>query len=259
MMIKAFNAMRTSTHAKLLATTALGASLMLTSVAAQAELSANASITNNYLWRGLTQSVNLPATQGGIDYSADNGFYVGTWISNVEYDAGDAFSYEHDVYFGYSGEAGGIGYDGGYLYFNYDANAEFDFSEVYGSLSFGAFTVGAQILADTEAAEGVGQDFGFGQATYIYGDYAIELANEAELSFHVGRHAGDFVEAFNGTTDDYLDYGVTLAKDGFAFTISGTTLGSDDNNDGEEDYASMSARDNDNIKFVLSYSGDFAL
>ncbi|MDC1220075.1 TorF family putative porin, partial [Gammaproteobacteria bacterium] len=173
--------------------------------------------------------------------------------------AGDAFSYEHDVYFGYSGEAGGIGYDVGYLYFNYDANAEFDFSEVYGSLSFGAFTVGAQILADTEAAEGVGQDFGFGQATYIYGDYAIELANEAELSFHVGRHAGDFVEAFNGTTDDYLDYGVTLAKDGFAFTISGTTLGSDDNNDGEEDYASMSARDNDNIKFVLSYSVDFAL
>ena len=62
-----------------------------------------------------------------------------------------------------------------------------------------------------------------------------------------------------GTTDDYLDYGVTLAKDGFAFTISGTTLGSDDNNDGEEDYASMSARDNDNIKFVLSYSVDFAL
>jgi len=105
MMTKAFNAMRTSTHAKLLATTALGASLMLSSVAAQAELSANASITNNYLWRGLTQSVNLPATQGGIDYSADNGFYVGTWISNVEYDAGDAFSYEHDVYFGYSGEA----------------------------------------------------------------------------------------------------------------------------------------------------------
>ena len=118
MMTKAFNAMRTSTQAKLVATTALGASLMLTSVAAQAELSANASITNNYLWRGLTQSVNLPATQGGIDYAADNGFYVGTWISNVEYDAGDAFSYEHDVYFGYSGEAGGIGYDVGYLYFN---------------------------------------------------------------------------------------------------------------------------------------------
>ena len=60
MMIKAFNAMRTSTHAKLLATTALGASLMLSSVAAQAELSANASITNNYLWRGLTQVMTAP-------------------------------------------------------------------------------------------------------------------------------------------------------------------------------------------------------
>lgn len=259
MMTKALNAMTTSTRAKLVATTALGASLMLTSVAAQAELSANASITNNYLWRGLTQSLNKPATQGGIDYAAENGFYVGTWISNVEYEADDAYSYEHDMYFGFSGESGGIGYDVGYLYFNYDENAEFDFSEIYGSLSMGAFTLGINVLADTEAAEGAGQDFGFGQATYLYADYAIELANEAELSFHAGRHAGDFVEAFNGVTDDYFDYGVTLAKDGFAFSIIGTTLGSDDNNDGEEDFASMPARDNDNIKFMLSYSVDFAL
>ena len=60
-------------------------------------------------------------------------------------------------------------------------------------------------------------------------------------------------------TDDYIDYGVTLAKDGFAFSVIGTSLGSDDNNDGEEDFASMSARDNDEIKFMLSYSLDFEL
>lgn len=253
------SAPKNSLRSSLLAASVLAGGLLLASTSAQAEWSANASITNNYLWRGLTQSVNLPATQGGIDYAAENGFYAGTWISNVEYDAGDAFSYEHDMYFGLSGEASGIGYDIGYLYFNYDDNAEFDFSEVYGSLSFGAFSVGANILANTEAEEGLGQDFGFGQATYLYGDYSLELANEAELSFHVGRHAGDFVEAFNGVTDDYFDYGVTLAKDGFAFSVIGTTLGTDDNNDGEEDYASMSARDNDEIKFVLSYSLDFAL
>ena len=259
-MSKLTNALKSSTRAKLAATAALGGSLLLASVSSHAgELSANASVTNNYLWRGLTQSLNKPATQGGIDYAADNGFYVGTWISNVEYEADDAYSYEHDMYFGFSGEANGVGYDVGYLYFNYDDNAEFDFSEIYGSLSFGAFSIGANILADTEAAEGEGQDFGFGQATYLYADYAIELANEAELSFHAGRHSGDFVDAFNGVTDSYFDYGVTLAKDGFAFSIIGTTLGSDDNNDGEEDFASMSARDNDEIKFMLSYSGDFEL
>lgn len=163
------------------------------------------------------------------------------------------------MYFGFSGETSGVGYDVGYLYFNYDDNAQFDFSEIYGSLSFGSFSVGANILVDTEAEEGMGQDFGFGEASYLYADYAITLENEAELSFHVGRHGGDFVDAFNGVTDDYIDYGVTLAKDGFAFSVIGTSLGSDDNNDGEEDFASMSARDNDEIKFMLSYSLDFEL
>ena len=43
------------------------------------------------------------------------------------------------MYGGFAGEAGGISYDIGYLYYNYDAEAEFDFGEVYGSIGFGAF------------------------------------------------------------------------------------------------------------------------
>ncbi|GIR71369.1 MAG: hypothetical protein CM15mP74_26200 [Halieaceae bacterium] len=38
------------------------------------EWSANASMTSNYIWRGLTQTENEAAVQGGIDYAADNGF-----------------------------------------------------------------------------------------------------------------------------------------------------------------------------------------
>jgi hypothetical protein len=41
--------------------------------------------------------------------------------------------------------------------------------------------------------------------------------------------------------------------------ITTTTLGDDDNGDGVEDYASMSARDNDEMKFVVGYSMDFEL
>ncbi|MEM6544911.1 MAG: TorF family putative porin, partial [Pseudomonadota bacterium] len=62
------------------------------------DLTANASVTNNYIWRGLTQTENESAVQGGIDYAADSGFYVGTWVSNVNYGAGDVYSYEHDIY-----------------------------------------------------------------------------------------------------------------------------------------------------------------
>ena len=38
-----------------------------------------------------------------------------------------------------------------------------------------------------------------------------------------------------------------------------TSLGDDDDNDGIEDYASMSARDNDEVKFVVGWSTDFEL
>ena len=85
--------------------------LLLSSGATYAQWSANVGVTNNYLWRGLTQSINEPAVQGGIDYASDSGFYVGTWASNVSYDSDDAYSYEHDVYFGWGGESGGITYD----------------------------------------------------------------------------------------------------------------------------------------------------
>ena len=116
------------------------AGLLLSAGTVQAdEWTANFAASNNYIWRGLTQSINEAAISGGIDYAADSGFYIGTWASNVSYAADDVYSYEHDMYGGFAGEAGGISYDIGYLYYNYDAEAEFDFGEVYGSIGFGAF------------------------------------------------------------------------------------------------------------------------
>jgi uncharacterized protein (TIGR02001 family) len=244
---------------KVFSASALCAAMLLASAPSQAELTANASVTNNYLWRGLTQSINEGAIQGGIDYASESGFYAGTWTSNVSYDAGDAYSYEHDMYFGFAGEASGVSYDAGYLYYNYDENAGFDFSEVYGSLGFGNFSASLYLLASAEPDEGPGQDFGFAEATYTALNYTIPLASGAEVGLHAGYHEGDFADAFNGVTDGYMDYNISLAKDGFTFMISDTTLGDDDDGDGIEDYASMSARDNDEIKFVVSYGVDFNL
>lgn len=249
----------TTTFKKPLLVAAVSMAAMAVSAPSMAEVTANVSLTNNYIWRGLTQTINESATQGGIDYANDSGFYAGTWVSNVSYDSDDAYSYEHDMYFGFAGEAGGLSYDIGYLYYNYDSNAQYDFSEVYGSLGMGNFSATLFLLADTEAAESPTDDFGFGKTTYLSLDYAIPLESGTEIGLHLGRHAGDFAESFNGTADDYFDWNVSVAKGGFAFMVTGTTLGYDDDNDGMEDYASMAARDNDNVKFVVSYSVDFEL
>jgi|TARA_B100001093_G_scaffold385156_1_gene371002 uncharacterized protein (TIGR02001 family) len=223
------------------------------------EWSANFGASNNYIWRGLTQSINEGAISGGIDYASDSGFYLGTWASNVSYDADDAYSYEHDMYFGFSGEASGFSYDIGYLYYNYDENAGYDFGEIYGSIAVGNLSLGLSLLTNAEPDEGPGEDFGFAKASYTSLDYVIPLASGAEIGLHAGFHEGDFMYSFNGATDDYWDFNVSIAKDGFSAMITTTTLGDDDNGDGVEDYASMPARDNDEMKFVVGYSMDFEL
>lgn len=222
----------------------------LTVPAQAGDWTANASVTNNYIWRGLTQTENEAAVQGGIDYAADNGFYVGTWTSNVNYGAGDVYSYEHDIYAGYAFEAGGLSWDFGYLYYNYDKEAEFDFGEVYGVVGFGAFSFGAWVLTNTEADEGPGQDFGAGETYYLAADYGFEVGDGVEVGLHIGYHDGDFAEAFNGTDDGYFDYNVSIGKGGFGFMISDTNAGGG---------AAEGGFDNDQVKFVVSYSVDIDL
>ena len=151
--------MKTSIQKTLLAV-AVSSAALLTSAPSFAELSANVSVTNNYIWRGLTQTTNEPAVQGGIDYADESGFYAGTWVSNVQYASDDVYSYEHDLYFGFSGESGDFTYDVGYLYYNYDEEAEFDFGEIYGTVGYGGFSATLYLLANTEADEGEGdKDF----------------------------------------------------------------------------------------------------
>lgn len=221
------------------------AGLMLTTPLQAGELSANAAVTNNYIWRGLTQTENESAVQGGIDYADDSGFYVGTWVSNVNYGPSDVYSYEHDLYAGYAFDAGGISWDIGYLYYNYDKEAEFDFGEIYARAGIGGFTLSAYVLTNTEADEAPGQDFKAGGTYYLSTDYAFEVGDGIEIGLHVGYHDGDFAEAFNGTDDGYFDYNVSLSKGGFGFMISDTNAGGP---------AAGGGFDNDQVKFVVSYS-----
>jgi len=99
------------------------------------EISANMAITSNYVWRGMTQTANSPAVQGGIDLGY-KGFYLGTWGSNVEF--GDtANNLEADFYAGYAGEIAGVGYDLGYIYYAYPNESDaFNFDEAYVGLSY---------------------------------------------------------------------------------------------------------------------------
>ena len=48
-------------------------------------VTANVTVTSNYIYRGLTQTNNKPAIQGGFDYAHESGFYVGNWNSSISW------------------------------------------------------------------------------------------------------------------------------------------------------------------------------
>jgi uncharacterized protein (TIGR02001 family) len=226
------------------------------------DLSANVNVTNNYIWRGLTQTENNPAVQGGIDWTSDSGFYAGTWVSNVSYAPAGVFNYENDLYAGFAGGSEKFSWDVGYLYYNYDSDAEFDFGEIYGSVSFAGLSLSANVLANTEADETrPGDDFGFGKAVYLAADYGFEILDGLILGLHLGWHDGDFVDAFNGVDGDYFDYNVSLSRGGFAFMVTSSNANGcfDDGENPEFCSADIASLDNDAPKFVVSYTVDFDL
>lgn len=103
----------------------------------------NVAIVSDYVFRGVTQTSEDPAVQGGLDWDSGAGFYVGTWASSLEF--GDDASMEWDIYGGYRGTVENFSYDLGFLYYAYPGSSApgYDFWEVYGKAgyNFGAAAV----------------------------------------------------------------------------------------------------------------------
>lgn len=205
----------------------LAVALALPAAGALADLTANGSATSNYVWRGLTQTDNGPAIQGGIDWSADFGLYVGTWTSNSSFG-----SYELDLYAGWSQEFGPVSIDVGALYYAYP---QFDDSgpadpiswpEAYGSVSFKAGPVDmSAMLAYTNGIFGTKSDA-------LYGEFGASWGITKDLSLSGTVGAYDFENDKMTDVDfagyeDYIWGGVSLGYKDFAFTVSKTNLDQD--------------------------------
>ena len=127
--------------------TCLAAALVVPTFAyAETELSANVALTTDYVWRGVSQTLEDPAIQGGFDFEHDSGFAVGVWGSNVDFwETGDpnddGANMEFDIYGSYSGEFGdGFSYSVGVIYYMYpgtDSGVDIDWLELNGSLGWG--------------------------------------------------------------------------------------------------------------------------
>ena len=184
--------------------------------AAHAQVSGNLGLTSDYRFRGISQSQNAPAVQGGVDYAHSSGLYIGNWNSSVSsqvYTNGSGV--ESDVYAGYKKEVyKGISIDvGSYNYFYprstvAGTGSNFDTYEAFAG-------VGYKDLVAAKYSQTLGNGY-FGTARaqgtkYFQVDAKVPTGVVKDLS--VVAHAGK-TDVANSSTADYNDYNA-----GFAYAL----------------------------------------
>lgn len=188
-------------------------------------LSYNVGVISDYRYRGISQSRLKPAVQGGIDFSHTSGLYVGTWASSIQWvkDAGGNANVELDIYGGYKGTTGPVGYDVGVLTYQYPGH-DLAVSPVTTEI-YAAGTMGPATLKYSHALTNT---FGFADSKnsgYLDLSATFDVGNGFSVVPHVGhqRIAG----AGNGVFS-YTDYSLTVTKDfGNGLALSAAVLGTD--------------------------------
>ena len=187
----------------------------------------NIGLFSQYIFRGLTQTGEELALQGGVDYSHSSGFYAGVWASNISWleDSGpagasayDNSSLELDVYGGYRNTIGetGIGYDVGLLQYIYPGDnnnnwiEDAETTEIYGALSYkwlqGKFSY---IVSDDAwgTPDGQGTWYAEANANIPIGESGFTA------NLHVGRQEFDGGPSdINDRLYSYTDWKVGLTK-----------------------------------------------
>jgi uncharacterized protein (TIGR02001 family) len=208
--------------------------------AAPSPFSANLTLTNDYRYRGISQSNFRPAIQGGFDYAHSSGFYIGNWNSSISWIsdsasmAGNSASapVEMDFYGGYKYEwSKGFTADVGILQYYYPTTnlsafaanpnttelyvaQNFTFDAVTGFLKF---SWAASTLFGT--ANSSGSNYTDLTVNYDTGFWGLALNAHVGYQYVAGKTvAGDIS---NSSLFSYTDWKLGVTKD-FGSGFSGS-------------------------------------
>lgn len=195
---------------------------LMVSAAATADISYNAAVTSDYRFRGLSQSAQDPAVQGGVDYSHESGLYAGAWASTIDFDASSTggtdpdANVELDLYGGYKWKMGDVDLDAGLIFYAYpgsESSADLDFVEVYFGGTYGP---GFAKLFYTNDYTGTTDEDAF----YVTAGANVDVGSGYTLGVSAGHSFGDGIDAT--FTDPYSDWKIGVSKEffGFGFNLS---------------------------------------
>jgi uncharacterized protein (TIGR02001 family) len=178
---------------------------------AASPVSATVTLASQYISRGIRQSWGGPAVQAGIDYTSTSGWNAGVWTSSIDERFVEDGSLELDLYAGYGGSAGALGYNAALTWYSYpgarvsSTGTRYDYAELQGGLSWKAlyakyyYTVSRDFFGIT-GARGTG---------YLDIGASHELGHALTLQLHAGD--GRVAGAGNGIWD-WRDLRAGLSK-----------------------------------------------
>ncbi|HEU0062337.1 MAG TPA: TorF family putative porin [Hyphomicrobiaceae bacterium] len=143
------------------------------------KLSANIAVATEYVFRGISQTSEGAAVQGGFDATCGM-FYAGVWASNLDWGANDGGSgrnianIEMDWYGGLKFNTGRIAWDVGVIYYSYPNGADI------GTSAAGVFPVSAEfnyVELKVGASAELWKDGTLGVTGFFSPDYQYETGN----------------------------------------------------------------------------------
>lgn len=213
--------------------------LCTASVVQAAEVSSTVTFTNDYRFRGVSQTSGDPALQGSLDVGFDNGIYAGIWGSNVNFGDTDNANLEIDYYVGYAGElTEELSYAATLYYFQYHGytdGTDIDFAEVDLQAFYKDFAV---LYAYTDDYINSGDDY-----HYLALDYSTAINDQVNIDLHAGYTSGD---AYDDA--EYSDFSVGVSGSVAGVNLSLAYLTNDVKGSKTDDL------DDDTVLFTVSRS-----
>ena len=97
----------------------------------ESPFSFNIGVVSDYAFRGVSQTNEGPALQGGADYNHSSGFHVGAWASNVDFVEGDGANIELDTYVGWGTDLNDlVSFDATLIRYTYISESAYDYNEL---------------------------------------------------------------------------------------------------------------------------------
>ncbi len=226
-------------------------------------LSYNIGVATDYRYRGISQTSRKPALQGGVDFVAKNGVYLGAWASTISWikNASNptvaSGPVELDLYGGYKADiTKDVSYDIGGLYYWYVNNtntknggANANTFELYGALTAGPVTA--------KYSRSMTNLFGAATATTNSkgsGYLDISASFDVGSGWAVAPHIG-FQRVANFSAVNYTDYSLGVTKDIDGLVLGAAYVGT--NKGGKLGLEAASGKDLFKSALVLSVKKNF--